>query len=190
MKEIKKDNKNFDKIKIFYSEDEKLKMLGELLSNKSSRDILKLLIHKEMYTNEIAKKLELRVNLVIHHLQKMESIGLLEITNKKIIKKGEEHRFFRIPYGMLIVPNGSKEMLGNGFFKKFFKNGAKFMAIGIIGGVVWLSDIVSLLKTNEVYPVPFGESMQTDPLIPALGTIIICLLIERIFSFKKKKRVG
>ena len=189
MQEIKEGDENFDKIKVFYSEDEKLKVLGELLSNKSSRDILRLLIDKEMYTNEIAKKLELRVNLVVHHLQKMESIGLLEITNKKIIRKGEEHRFFRIPHGVLIVPNESKEATGDGFFKRLFKNGAKFTAIGVIGGAVWLSDIASLLKTKEVYPVPFGESVQTDPLIPALVVIIACLLIERTFSFKKKKRV-
>ena len=51
MEKIKEDNENFDKIKIFSSEDEKLKLLGELLSNKSSRDIIKLLIDKEMYTN-------------------------------------------------------------------------------------------------------------------------------------------
>ena len=51
MEKIKEDNENFDKIKIFSSEDEKLKLLGELLSNKSSLDIIKLLIDKEMYTN-------------------------------------------------------------------------------------------------------------------------------------------
>jgi len=98
------DNENFGKVKVFSSEDEKLKILGELLSNKSSRDIIKLLIRREMYTNEIAKKLELRVNLVIHHLKKMESIGLLEITNNKITRKGEEHRYFRIPPGILVMP--------------------------------------------------------------------------------------
>lgn len=57
------------KIKVFSSEDERLKVLGELLSNKSSRDIIRLLSHKEMYTNEIAKKLDMRSNLVIHYLK-------------------------------------------------------------------------------------------------------------------------
>lgn len=181
-------DRNLDKIKMFSSEDENLKVLGELLSNKSSRGIIKLLIDKEMYTNEIAKKLELRVSLVIHHLQKMESIGLVEITNKKIIRKGEEHRFFRIPYGMLIVPNESKETKNDGFFKGLFRSSIKFVAIGIAGGIVWLSDIVNYAKTKEVYPVPFGESIQTDPLIPALIVIIIGLVIERMFSVIKKKK--
>ena len=40
----KEDDDNSNKIKVFSSEDEKLKLLGELLSNKSSRDIIKLLM--------------------------------------------------------------------------------------------------------------------------------------------------
>jgi predicted transcriptional regulator len=96
MEEIRgEDSEDLAKIKVFSSDDEKLKILGELLSNKSSRDIIRSLIDKEMYANEIAKKLDLPRNLVVHHLRKMESIGLLEITNKKIIRKGEEHRFLR-----------------------------------------------------------------------------------------------
>jgi len=148
VEKIKEDNENFDKIKIFSSEDEKLKLLGELLSNKSSRDIIKLLIDKEMYTNEIVKKLDLKVSLVIHHLQKMESIGLLEITNKKIARNGEEHRFFRIPTGMLIVPNKSEEDTNNGFLKKIFKKGVKFAVIGGVSLFVWIN--TTLHKNSQV----------------------------------------
>lgn len=137
MEENKIDDKDFDKIKVFSSDDDKLKILGELLSNKTSRDIIKLLIDKEMYANEIARKLELRRNLVIHHVCKMEAIGLLEITNKKIIRNGEEHRFFKIPRSMLIVPNESTEIRKNGILKKIFKDGIKFVSVGIAGIITW-----------------------------------------------------
>lgn len=137
MEENKIDDKDFDKIKVFSSDDDKLKILGELLSNKTSRDIIKLLIDKEMYANEIARKLELRRNLVIHHVRKMEAIGLLEITNKKIIRNGEEHRFFKIPRSMLIVPNESTEIRKNGILKKIFKDGIKFVSVGIAGIITW-----------------------------------------------------
>lgn len=63
-------DEDFDRIKVFFSKDDKLKILGELLSCKSSRDIIKLLIAEECYTNEIVKKLDLRSGLVIHHLKK------------------------------------------------------------------------------------------------------------------------
>jgi DNA-binding transcriptional ArsR family regulator len=137
LEENKIDDKDFDKIKVFSSDDDKLKILGELLSNKTSRDIIKLLIDKEMYANEIARKLELRRNLVIHHVRKMEAIGLLEITNKKIIRNGEEHRFFKIPRSMLIVPNESTEIRKNGILKKIFKDGIKFVSVGIAGIITW-----------------------------------------------------
>ena len=91
MKEDKEDDlDDFATVKIFSSEDEKLKMLGELLSNKSSRDIVKLLAYEEMYINEISKKLDMRSSLVIHHLKKLRALGLLQITNKKIVRKGND----------------------------------------------------------------------------------------------------
>ena len=156
MEEIK-DNENIDKIKIFSSEDDKLKILGELLSNKSSRDIIRLLIEKEMYTNEIAKKLELKPNLVIHHLQKMESIGLLEITNKKITKKGEEHRFFRILQGMLIIPNEPNKIKENGFLRKIFKEGVKFASIGI---AAIISFVITEPKKKIIVDTIVNESSE------------------------------
>jgi len=179
-----------NKITVFSSEDKKLKILGELLSNQSSRDIIKLLIHKEMYTNEIAKKLDLRVNLVIYHLNKMESIDLLEITNKKIIRKGEEHRFFKIPPGMLIVPNESKEVIRNEFFKKVFHSNVRFVVIGIasiFSGV--FSSFISLPKQeyDPSYPIPLIPEVSYFPLTVSLTVIMLGLIIERIFRIKRKK---
>lgn len=192
MEKIKKSNENFDKIKVFSSDDEKLKLLGELLSNKSSRDIIKLLIDKEMYTNEIVKKLELKVSLVIHHLQKMESIGLLEITNKKITRNGENHRFFRIPTGMLILPNESKEITDNGFFKGIFKTSMKFVAIGITSLISFLALTPHRQNVGSVVlDIPEKDLIEKiseiDPLIFSLLIIIVGLIIERIFSKKRKK---
>ena len=89
-------NMDLDKIKILESGDERLKILGELLSNDTSRKIIKALIQNTMYTNQISKELNIRVSLVIHHLKKMESLGLLDITEKKIVKRGVKHRFFQM----------------------------------------------------------------------------------------------
>ena len=61
-----------NKITVFGSDDD-LKSLGELLSNETSRTIIKNLMKNEMYTNEIATKLDMRVSLVIHHLKKLEA---------------------------------------------------------------------------------------------------------------------
>ncbi len=64
----------------------------------------------QMYTNEIATKLDIRVSLVIHHLKKMEALGLLEIENKKIKRKGEKHRFFKINIDIFVTLGKTREM--------------------------------------------------------------------------------
>jgi len=71
-----------NKIKIFASDDN-LKSLGELLSNETSRKIIKNLMENEMYTNEIATKLDIRVSLVIHHLKKTRRTWIIRNYRKE-----------------------------------------------------------------------------------------------------------
>ncbi len=196
------EEKNFEKIKVFSSDDEKLKKLGELLSNQSSRDILKLLIDKEMYTNEIAEKLDLRVNLIIHHLKKLESLGLLEISEKQIVKKGNKHKFYKMIPNIFITPSqpkgGIKE---DGFLKKNFKEGIKFLAIGVAATssfIIYKSHKIEVIKTIENdSPGGFSDASQVtsiteilylDPLssVPIV-LIIIGLGLFLIFYNKKRK---
>ena len=129
---------------------------------------------------------------MIHHLQKMESIGLLEITNKKIARNGEEHRFFRIPTGMLIVPNKSEEDTNNGFLKKIFKKGVKFAVIGGVSLFVWINTTLhknsqvddSEFIIGDILDIPFYQESSFFPLL----IIIIGLIVDRIISYKKNKK--
>ena len=147
MAESKRNNDNFEKIKVFSSEDEKLKLLGELLTNKSSRDIIKLLMNEEHYTNEIANKLDLRPNLVIHHLKKLEELGLLEITNKRIVKKGIDHKYYKMIPGLFIVPNQDKNQIReNGFLKKLFRDGISLTLVAFAGVITWLGTTINSNK--------------------------------------------
>jgi len=180
-----------NKIKIIHNNDHELKLIGELLSNDTSRKIIKLLISQESYTNEIATKLDIRVSLVIHHLKKLEELGILEITEKRIAKKGNLHRHFKMIPGLFVMPNETKEEVEEkGTLKKIFKEGIKFVAIAMVGSFVWLTDLANFNKSKEVYPVPFGTVTHSDSLILALSVIIIGLIIERIFSYIKKKSGG
>ena len=181
-----------NKIKIFGSDDD-LKALGELLSNETSRKIISSLMKKEMYTNELATTLDMRVSLIIHHLKKMEELGLLEITNKKIIRKGQEHRFFRMSSDIFITLNNTKEEINKKeLLKRIFRDGIKFASIGISGMFIWMSDIPHFLETQSpVFPVPFGlDNSSSDPLVPALIIVIVGLIIERVFSIRKNKKRG
>lgn len=73
------ENQISNKVEFFTTEDDKLKFLGEILSNDSSRQILILLINQEMSADEISKKTNLRLSLVIHHLNKMQKAGIFQL---------------------------------------------------------------------------------------------------------------
>lgn len=162
MEDSKEGEKDFDKIKVFSSDDEKLKMLGELLSNKSSRDIIRLLSEKEMYTNEIADNLKLRPNLVIHHLKKLEDLKLLEINYKKILKKGKDHRYFRMTPHLFISTNQDKDRDNKkGIKYRFFKEGVKFAVITIAVITSLFTSTLTKVKT-EIEPKLDGTFGLSD----------------------------
>ena len=179
------DNEIMNKVKIFSSDDEKIKILGELLSNKSSRDIIKLLIDKEMYTNEIADKLDLRVNLVIHHLKKLEDLGLLQIQNKEITKKGITHKHYRINPYFFLAPTGTHEEIKNkGTLKKIFKESVKFLSVVAIGFSTFIIIESQKMHDDGLY---FASGKDLDLTIP-LSIIVAGLFLERIVSIIRKRK--
>ncbi len=168
-------------IKIFDADDRSLKILGELLSNDTSRKIIKFLISNESYTNAIATKLDIRISLVIHHLKKMEELGLVEITYKPIIRKGNDHRYFKITSALFVLPNQTKEdVQEKGILRSIFKDGVKFTSIGIAAFIVWINErrrsgISEFSDYVETGDVPDIGDMQN--LVFPLIVIIIGLVI-------------
>ena len=67
-------------IEIFSTDDNKLKTFAEIISNKSSNEILHLLFKEELTANEIAQRTGISLQLVKYHLEKMQSIELVAIS--------------------------------------------------------------------------------------------------------------
>ena len=180
-----------NKIKVFGSDDN-LKALGELLSNETSRKIISAIMKQEMYTSEISTKLDMRVSLVIHHLKKMEDLGLLEITKKKIIKKGQEHRFFKMSSDIFITLDKTKEEVKEkGILKRIFRDGIKFASIGLVGLSSWVGTQMIQHKT-----IPLPGKFSEEPMIEipldifwsiTFTGIFIGISVFLIFLKKRKK---
>lgn len=176
-----------DKIKVFDSDDKSLKILGELLSNDTSRKIIRMLIGKECYTNELATKLDIRVSLVIHHLKKLEELGLLDINHKQIVKKGNNHRYFKINAPFLIIPDKTKEELEEkGILKKIFRDGITFFGFGCALVISWFSgQVEQRIQSGNIEEEALD---QPDP-----GILILLLIGLGIFfilkQVKRKKRL-
>ena len=173
-----------NKIKVFASDDN-LKSLGELLSNETSRKIISALMESEMYTNEIATKLDLRVSLVIHHLKKLEELGLVEIENKKIKRKGEKHRFFKMNSDIFVTLDKNKEDIDKkGILKRIFKEGIKFNALGFVSmmAFVFSGGLAKSELRGGVLPSPSEISSLTYAMI----VITIGVLVLYFMKCKRK----
>lgn len=186
-----------DKVKVFASDDN-LKILGELLSNDSSRKIMLQLMTEPMYINELAATLDLRVSLVVHHINKMKELGLVEYTLKKITKKGQKHKFLKISSDLFItVGKTQEEIKETGLLKRIFRDGIKFTVIGFCAITSWFSGFrsniqeISLdppyLQEGDLEVIPWSsidEPANNFFLIPII--IIGCSLFLIWFSKKYK----
>ena len=171
--------------KVFTNDDHSLKLLGELLSNQVSRDIIRLLIEKEMYANELANKLNIQFSLLSHHLKKMEKLGLLSVNEKRIIKKGELHKYYKINPGIFILLNHTKdETKQKGTLQKIFKESIKFASIGIAAFVSWILAKNNVFKDDNMWSAPF----TTDNSI-TISLIIIIIGLSVVYFLEKKKKV-
>lgn len=112
---MKKLRKEGNKKKIFSAEKD-LKILGDLLHNKTSMRIIKHLITHEMYPNQIANTLNIQRNLVTYHLKQMQKLKLVDITKKTLKKKGKEHNFYKIKHRVVIVILDWEENGGESIF--------------------------------------------------------------------------
>lgn len=169
---------DFDTVKVFTLEDEKLKLLGELLGNKSSRDIIKLLTREEMYTNEIATRLDMRTSLVIHHLKKLKALGLLQVTDKKITRKGIRHRHFKMVPNIFVTldKTGNRE----GRLWKIFNSTVRFSVL-----------IVSFALASAYYEFFSIKTSETNALAIPMAILLAGFVIHTvIYSLPGKWKPG
>jgi len=163
------------KIKIIRLTDEYLKIFGELLTNETSRNIIMALVEKQMYVNQIADKLDMRVSLVIHHLQKLEKLGLLDIVEKPISRRTKDHRFFKIRTDVFLL-------FTNKDVQRIFKEGVKFASVALAGVATWFTTLSMQLKINAPLPTWFYDNL----LLPSVFTGIVVSAMSILF-FKKRK---
>lgn len=174
-------------IRVFGNDDESLRILGQLLSSETSRKIIQILIKEEMYANQISNKLGIQINTILFHLKKLADLGLVTVTHKQIVKKGVDHKYYKmIPNIFVTVTLPKKEIHEKGFLKRIFRDGVKFTIIGIAG-------IISFIIPHEFYSRNTWSGLYIEnelSLELPLLVITIGLIIETIhFRIKNKKRM-
>ena len=197
-------------ILVFSSEDERLKFLGQVLSNKSSRAVLKLLIENEMTLMQIADQANLNPTLVIHHLKKLLQCGVVAVTKTSTNRRGRPMKFYRAKPVLVIYSKDMRDGISSSSNSKHrslfnaLKKASKFTAIGLAGMVTWMVTSATApdpLQSAFKYPRPSlppymapieaqgAGFFQADLVIPAAaaaGVVIAGLAIARMLSRQKQ----
>ena len=193
---------NFDKDCnhiVFSSDDQRLKTLGEIFGNNTSRSIITILIENEMTTMQISDKLDLKINLVMYHLHKMLSLEIISITKKTKNSRGHQVKHYRAKQAVMIFSKNAKhkaeksKMLSN-----VIKRITRFSAIGIAGMFTWLVTNISIqgdkiansIDTALKYPRPTLPPYMTPiepqsgdgviPIILGIAVVVSLLIVDRI----------
>ena len=157
--DIKKNNE----IRVLSADDEKIKVVGEVLANESSRTILKLLSsNDEMTINQMAQEIDLSIPLVSHHLKKMQDAGVVKVNRIGTSVKGQKMKYYSATnQSFLITPPERKVHSIFNSLRTF----SKFAAIGMAGIVSW-----TMLKPNESMPLQTSprEGLVADPDTPII----------------------
>ena len=161
MKKFYKDKENSkkeqqDEIRILSADDEKIKVVGEVLANESSRSILRMLSGaNEMTINQIAQEMDLSIPLVSHHLKKMQETGVVKVSRIGKSVKGQEMKYYSATNQSFLItpPERQIHSLFNSL-KKF----SKFAVIGMAGLVSW----AMVKPSSNIHTSPILESDIED----------------------------
>lgn len=159
-------DEEMQKIKIFSNDDEKIKSVGEILSNESSRIILQSLLDEELTANEISNKLLISLQLVTYHLKKMRELGFVVISKVTTNSKGHDMKYYTATnLSIVIVPSSiSKKAKESKLLVRSFRSIYRFAGIGVAGIVAWFSTLsVQVLNVDDT----LNENTRSMPIAPS-----------------------
>ena len=185
---------------VFSSDDQRLKMLGEIFGNSTSRGIITLLIEDEMTATQISDRLGIKLNLTMYHLDKMLNLQIISIVKKTKNRRGHQVKHYRAKQAMMIFSKDAKDRAEKSkMLSNVIKRITRFSVISIAGISTWLVTNISIQGdriTNSLdsalkyprptlppYMTPIEPQSGGDGLIPIIFgvTVVVSLLaVDRI----------
>ena len=201
-----------DKVKIYSSNEERVKFLGGVLANDASRSIFLLLAQGELPAGRIADKTGMSLALVTHHLEKMQNAGVVQVSKVSKNVKNRDMKHYRAVLAILIIPDESYgRARGSKALVLSLRRVLRFSSIGIAGLSSWLAakyagfTDVARQQITEPGTAPMTDptapespvptvldplaSITSEPLAPivvGLGVVILGLVVERVLVYAKK----
>ena len=189
-----------DKVKIYSSNEKRVKFLGDVLANDASRSIFLLLAQGDLPAGKIADKTGLSLALITYHLEKMQNAGVVQVSKVSKNIKNRDMKYYRAVLAILIIPDESHDRArGSEALAFSLRRVLRFSSIGIAGLSSWLAakyagfTDVTRQQITEPGTAPIAldplASITSEPLAPivvGLGIVILGLVIERVLVYAKK----
>ena len=129
-----------DGVKIYSSNENRVKFLGDVLANDASRSIFLLPAQGELPASRIADKTGMSLALVTHHLEKMQNAGVVQVSRVSKNIKNRDMKHYRAVLAILIIPEESHARArGSRALALSLRRILRFSSIGIAGLSSWLA---------------------------------------------------
>jgi DNA-binding transcriptional ArsR family regulator len=116
-----------DSVEILTTDDERLSIIGEELSNETGRAVLSKLFEGTNSISDIASGLNISIPLVRWHIMRLSKVGLIKISNTKLSQKNKPVKYYEpAKFALIIIPSSVtkstvySELLKSGL-KKIYK---------------------------------------------------------------------
>jgi hypothetical protein len=174
-------------VNIFSLDDEKLKILAKIISNKSSIEILNLLFYNELTANEIAQKTNMSLQLVKYYLDKMQQIELIQISKTEKNCKARNMNYYKTSkLAIIITPSKITEKAKQSkLLVRSFTSISKFFEIGIVSAITTLSLVMVTAESSLLNPIKNWYSDFSLP-VKISGTGLVNSIDESLYMAKTK----
>lgn len=174
-------------VNVFSLDDEKMKILAKVISNKSSITILNLLLHNEMTANEIAQKTNMSLQLIKYYLEKMQQIELIHVSRTEKNSKARDMNYYKATkLAIIITPSKITEKTKQSkLLLRSFDSISKVFGMGIISAITAMSLIVMSAESKLLEPIKSWYSKFNLP-IEISGTGIANSMDESLYLAKTK----
>jgi len=141
-------NELTENIKILATDDEKIKSFGEIFTNDSSREILQLLFNEDLSATQIAQKGNISLQLVKYHLNKLQDLGVVQISKIEKNSKSQDMKIYTASKFSLVIvpPKLSDKTKESKLLVRSFRHIYKVAGLGIATG---LSGLFSLSQIQQ-----------------------------------------
>jgi predicted transcriptional regulator len=150
-----------EKIKIFATDDKKIKSFGEIFTNDSSREILQLLFNEELSATQIAQKSDISLQLVKYHLNKLQDLGIVKISKVEKNSKSQDMKIYTATkFSIVIVPpKFSEKTKESKLLVRSFRHIYKVVGLGIATGI---SGLLSLSQIPQDKQISINDEMARN----------------------------